>query len=412
VRAALLSIGDELLIGQVVNTNASWLGEALTAAGVDVVTVSTVGDERAEIAREITRLAALAELVVVSGGLGPTEDDLTRDAICDLLGCGMAIDAAQLARIEKRFADRGIPVNERSRLQAQVPSAVRVLANEHGSAPGLDFDLDEARVVVLPGVPSELKGIVRDSLLPVLATAGEIERTTFLVFGPTESAVADMLADLVPIVGDGVTLAYLPAPGGIRLRAMRAGRGDDVEGRYRQLVAGIRERVGEWIVSDDGSSLAEATGAALRTHGLTLATAESCTGGLIGELITDVAGSSQYYLGGVVSYANAAKIELLGVAPSIIDEHGAVSRQVAEAMAEGARARLGADIAVAVTGIAGPGGGSPEKPVGTVWIAVAEASGVEARRYTLGDERPMVRQRSAYIALDLVRRAALQRPVA
>lgn len=414
MRSAILSIGDELLIGQVVNTNAAWLGEQLTSSGVEVVAVSTIGDERAAIAAEITRMASLCDLLLVSGGLGPTEDDVTRDALCDLLACGMRTDEAQLERIERRFAERGIAMNERSRLQARVPSAARVLANNYGSAPGLDVTIGEARVVVLPGVPAELKGIVREHLLPELASSNRIDRTTFLVFGPTESALADTLVDLLPLVGDGVTLAYLPSPGGIRVRAMRLRDESDAVERYERLLSGIRERAAPWLVSDRGEALAEATGRLLRERGLTLATAESCTGGMIGELVTDVAGSSEYYRGGVVAYANEAKSNLLGVAAETIAAHGAVSREVAEAMAVGARARLAADIAVAVTGIAGPGGGTEEKPVGTVWIAVATSSGVEAKRYTLGSERAIVRQRATFIALDAVRREALalQRSVA
>jgi nicotinamide-nucleotide amidase len=411
--SSILSIGDELLIGQVVNTNATWLGERLTEHGVDVATVSTIGDVRDRIVAEIRRLAADSDLVVVSGGLGPTEDDLTRDDVCDLLECDMTIDAPQLARIERRFVERGIAMNERSRLQARVPSAARVLANNYGSAPGLEFSVGRARVIVLPGVPSELKGIVSEHLLPELAAqSGAIERTTFLVFGPTESALADMLVDLVPLAVDGVTLAYLPSPGGIRVRALRSRRDEDVDARYRQLVAGIAERAGQWIVSDRGESLPEAVGAVLIARRLTLATAESCTGGMIGEMLTDVAGSSAYYLGGAVSYANDAKSVMLGVPGELIATHGAVSAEVASAMARGVRERLGASIGVAVTGVAGPGGGSPGKPVGTVWIAVASERGVEARHHTLGNERAVVRQRASYIALEMVRREALQRPVA
>jgi nicotinamide-nucleotide amidase len=326
----------------------------------------------------------------------------------------MAYDAAQLERIERRFADGGIPMNERSRLQARVPSAARVLANNFGSAPGLDFRVGEARVIVLPGVPTELKGIVEEHLLPELAAANPIERITLLVFGPTESALADMLVDVAEFVGDGVSLAYLPSPGGIRLRAMRVRDDDEARSRYDRLVAGVRERVEGVLVSDSGESLPEALGRELRARGLTLATAESCTGGMIGELLTDVAGSSDYYLGGAVAYANDAKVAMLAVAPELIATHGAVSAEVAEAMATGARERLGADIGVAVTGIAGPGGGTPEKPVGTVWIAVSTASEVTSWHRTLGRQRDVVRQRAAYLAIELARRAAvaLQRPVA
>lgn len=414
MNATILSIGDELLIGQVLNTNAYWLGDQLTAGGVQVVAMSTVGDDRALIVGEIRRLAAMSDLLIVSGGLGPTEDDLTRDAICDLLDCDMTIDADQLARIERRFAERGLAINERSRMQARVPSGARVLSNNFGSAPGLDFDVDGARVIVLPGVPTELKGIVTEHLLPQLSSDIRIEKITFLVFGPTESELADKLADLAGFVGDGITLAFLPAPGGIRLRVMRLSDDGPARERYAHIVDGIRQRVAAWLVSDRGESMAEATGRLLRDRGLTLATAESCTGGALGKLVTDVAGSSDYYLGGIISYANAVKVEMLGVPAGLIDEHGAVSREVAEAMAAGVRARLGADIGVAITGVAGPGGGTADKPVGTVWIAIASESSVESKRLALGGERIVVRKRAANVALEMTRRAALalQRPVA
>lgn len=408
MKAALISIGDELLIGQVVNTNAAWLGGRLVECGIEVDSMSTIGDVREVIVDEIKRMAARRDLVVVSGGLGPTDDDLTRDAVCDLLNCGMQIDTQQLARIEQRFAARGYTINERSRLQALVPEAARVLPNDYGSAPGLEFVVDGARVVVLPGVPSELRGIFTEHVLPTLASdASAIDRTTILVFGPTESALADMLADLAPLVHDGVTLAYLPSTGGIRLRAMRTRSNSDTIKRHAELVEGIRTRAGKCMVSDDGSLMPEAVGRMLRERKLTVCTAESCTGGLIGKMLTDNAGSSDYYVGGVVAYSNSVKIAMLDVESELIDTHGAVSEQVARAMAEGARKRIGADIAVAVTGVAGPDGGTSEKPVGTVWIAVASGRSTNASLHNLGNERQIVRERAAYIALDMVRRAAL-----
>lgn len=409
MNAAILCIGDELLIGQVINTNASWLGERLVEAGIDVVAVSTIGDTRERIVREIDRLAAQADLVIITGGLGPTDDDLTRDAICDLLECATTIDAPQLERIERRFAEREYVVNERSRLQASVPVAARVLPNDYGSAPGLDFRYRRARVVALPGVPSELKGIVSDHVLPDLAAGvGGIAQTTLLVFGPTESALADLLIDTTANVGAGVSLAYLPSTGGIRLRIMCKGADVETMTRYASLIDGIRQRVASWLVSDDGALLPEATGRALRARGLSLVTAESCTGGLIGEMITDVAGSSEYYRGGVVAYSNALKTSMLDVDATLIERHGAVSEEVALAMADGALRRIGGDIAVSVTGIAGPDGGSAQKPVGTVWIGVASGAGSHARRYALGAERSIVRQRAAFLAIDMVRREALR----
>ncbi|MBC8145720.1 MAG: nicotinamide-nucleotide amidohydrolase family protein [bacterium] len=319
----------------------------------------------------------------------------------------MAIDEQQLKRIEARFAASGFSVNERSRLQALVPTAARVLSNDYGSAPGLEFAIDEARVIVVPGVPSELKGIITDHVLPTLTSGDSIDRKTILVFGPIESELANTLADLAPLIDAAVSLAYLPSPGGIRLRAMRIGNVPDVVKRFESLVEGIRQRVHSWIVSEDGSLMPEAVGKALREHDMKLCTAESCTGGLIGKLLTDGAGSSDYYVGGVVSYSDSVKSSMLDVPAETIAKHGAVSEQVARAMSEGARKRLGADIAVSVTGVAGPGGGSDAKPVGTVWISVATEHETRAKLFHLGRERDVIRQRAAYIALNLVRRTVL-----
>lgn len=403
--AIIISIGDELLVGQVVNTNASWLGDQLTRLGCRVLRINAIGDERGLIRREMESAAAAADLVFVSGGLGPTHDDVTRDAICDLLGCEMEMDADQLQRIEIRFADRGIDLNERSRRQALVPADCRRLPNDYGSAPGLGFTIGATRVFVLPGVPSEMKGIFTDQILPEIGVGvGDIDQTTFLVFGVTESALADALSDTIPLFDQSVTLAYLPAVGGIRLRAMRLTAGEDQRARYEKLLEIIREKAARWIIADRDETLMAVTARMLKERGLMLATAESCTGGMIGELITEIPGSSAYYLGGTVSYANSVKTELLGVPANLIEQHGAVSREVAEAMAAGVRERLGADIAVSVTGIAGPDGGTPEKPVGTVWIGISSERGTRAEQFTLGKERAYIRQRASQQAIDIVRR--------
>ncbi len=407
--ATIISIGDEILIGQVVNTNAAWLGDRLTGLGIHVDRSLAIGDRRELIRSEIEAAAAISDIVIVGGGLGPTHDDVTREAVCDILGCDMELDPGQLARIEARFVERGIAINERSRFQARVPVACRVIPNDYGSAPGLSFMLGAATVYVLPGVPSEMRGIFSDQIAPELQSrAGDIEQKTYLLAGVTESALADELMEGLALLDRDVTLAYLPSAGLIRLRVMRLGAGNDAQERYTRLLELIRSRAGRWIAGEQDEALASALGNRLKEQGLTLATAESCTGGLVGELLTDVPGSSAYYLGGVVSYANSAKIALLGVEPGLLERHGAVSREVAEAMALGARTRLGASIAVAITGIAGPDGGTPEKPVGTVWIGIASQRGVRAERYLLGRERPYIRQRAANTALEMVRQEALQ----
>jgi nicotinamide-nucleotide amidase len=405
MNVSIISIGDELLIGQVVNTNASWLGQTLTGAGFSVRSIVAIGDDHEAITTALERAAAESGIIFTSGGLGPTEDDLTRGTICRILGCDLVYDEDQLARIEKRFARAGYEVNERSRRQALVPSACRVIPNEFGSAPGLSFPLGDATVFVLPGVPSELKGIVTTRILPEIAPDAEsISRADFLVFGPTESELAHLLEEANPLLGEGISLAYLPSPGGIRLRLLAIGVAPEMLERFERIVAIIRSAVGASLVAEEDTTLQQALGRQLKEHGATIATAESCTGGMIGALLTETPGSSSYYLGGVVSYANSAKVAMLGVSERTIEEHGAVSRTTAEEMAMGARSRFGSTLAVAVTGIAGPDGGTTEKPVGTVWIAVSSERRTVAKKFTLGGDRTIVRQRAAAIALDMARR--------
>lgn len=290
-----------------------------------------------------------------------------------------------------------------------VPAKCRVIPNDYGSAPGLAFEYEGVAYYALPGVPSEMKGIMTDWILPELEPrTDDVEQRTWLAYGVTESDLADALVDTMPLLDDDdVTLAYLPSTSGIRLRLLRRVATGAVIERYRKLEAIIAEKAARWIISDRDEPLAAVVGRTLKERGLTLATAESCTGGMIGAMLTDISGSSAYYLGGAVSYANSAKSALLGVDPALIERHGAVSREVAEAMALGARNALGADIAIAVTGIAGPEGGSEEKPVGTVWIAVASERGAHAHRYLLGRERSFVRERAASTALEMARREAI-----
>lgn len=405
MNVSIVSIGDELLIGQVVNTNASWLGATLTAAGFSIRSVVAVGDSHEAIRKTLERAAAESDYVFASGGLGPTEDDLTRGTICRMLDCELVYDDDQLARITRRFNDRGYEVNERSRRQALVPAACRVLPNDFGSAPGLSFSIGESVVFVLPGVPSEMKGIVTERILPEIATAREnLSRADFLVFGPTESELAHMLDGINPLLGDGISLAYLPSPGGIRLRLLSLESGEAAVARFQELAASIRAIVAPWLVAEADTTLQEALGRLLVEKSASIATAESCTGGMIGTMLTDAPGSSRYFLGGVVSYANSAKMELLGVAPETLEQFGAVSRQTAEQMADGARRRFGSTIAISTTGIAGPDGGTAEKPVGTVWIAVSSERRTVARSFNLGGERAIVRQRASAIALDIARR--------
>ncbi len=410
-RVILISIGDELLVGQTINTNAAWLGDQLTSIGWTVDRVIVIADDEATIVNEIATAASHADAVIVSGGLGPTHDDKTRDALCRLLDCELEVDVEQLERIERRFHERGIQLNERSRRQALSPSKCRRLPNFHGSAPGLAFRHNTTPVYVLPGVPAEMRGITSDFILAELSFAsGTIERRTFLMFGITESALADLLHPLDSLLTEGITLAYLPSPGGIRVRAMLFGDDPLLRSQYDELIHGIEHLAAAFIVSDRDETLVDVVGRALGDRGQKLATVESCTGGLVGELITEVPGASNWYLGGIVSYANSVKSDIVGVSPDLIAQNGAVSETVALHMARSGRERLRADVCVAITGIAGPDGGTPEKPVGTVFIAVDSARGGVAIRCQFGAGRRNVRERAAYAALDLVRRTLLQPP--
>lgn len=404
-RAVLISIGDELLLGQTVNTNIAWLGEQLTSIGWTVVRGLVIGDDESAIVDEIRDAAERADVVIVSGGLGPTHDDRTRAAICRLLKCDLVLDVDQLARIETRFGERGINLNERSKQQAMAPSACRRLPNHYGSAPGLAFTINGRPVYALPGVPSELRGIATDFVLPELdRTGGAIDKRTFLLYGVTESDLADRLDPVRALLNDQVTLAYLPGPGGIRLRAMKSDDNPDTRERYDALIQRINELALQFIVSDRDETLVDVVGRLMKERGLVLATFESCTGGLIGELVTDVPGASAWYTGGIVAYANRIKETMIGVERGLIEEHGAVSEAVARRMAEVGRGRLGADVGVAVSGIAGPHGGTPEKPIGTVFIAVCTSSETTSIRCQFGQGRRSVRERAAFAALDLVRR--------
>lgn len=411
-QVAIISIGDEILAGQTVNTNAAWLANRLTAIGLRVSRVEVVADDRSIIAHTVSAAAEYADLVITTGGLGPTHDDRTRQAICDLLGCDMTVDSDQLARIESGFRQRGLEANERSRQQAFVPSMCRRLPNMHGNAPGLAFTIKRAQVYVLPGVPMELQGIVDEFVVPELhAAGGRIRWQTFLLFGITESALADRLSPAEANLNTSVTLACLPSPGGIRLHAMLCDGGPGDDERFQRMLDAIRSLGRDVIVADEDITLVTVVARLMRDRRWTFAAVESCTGGLLASTIVTEPGASDWFMGSLVLYANSMKVGIVGVRPEVIAKHGAVSGPVAQALAAGGRDRTGVDVAVAITGIAGPGGGTVDKPAGTVFIAVATNLGVDAFRFQLGPGRSVVRQRAIWSALDLVRRNLLGLPV-
>jgi len=410
----IVTIGDELLLGFTVDTNAAQLARELAAAGIEVVRRATVGDEADQIASAVGEALERTGAVITTGGLGPTADDRTKASIAALFGRGMRLDETILDGLRARWAARGWPgeLPAANREQAMLPEGARVLVNRHGSAPGVWLEDDRGRwVAMLPGVPREMRGMTADELLPLLgaraggAAATVIRSRTLRTTGIAESALADRLGDIARSV-DGMNVASLPGFEGTDLRITARGlAADAAEAALDAGIARLRERAGPFVYGDGADDLAAVVLDACRDRRFTIAVAESCTGGLLGGRLTAIPGSSDVVLGGVIAYSNAVKEHLLGVPPEVLAAHGAVSEPVALAMAAGVRASLGADVGVSITGVAGPGGGTAEKPVGTVWVAVDVRGRSRAVRPMIVGDRDEIRRRAAQGALDLVRRA-------
>lgn len=413
----LLTVGTELVLGLTVDTNAAELGRALAAAGVRVLRRTSVADDPDAI-REVVRAAReRAGLLVVSGGLGPTHDDLTKRAVADALGRPLRTDPSVLAHLEDLYRRRGITkMPDANRSQAEVPEGATVLPNRWGTAPGLWIADGDGRVIVLlPGVPAELRGMLEEEVLPRLkaaieaaASAGgpEVVRSRVLrTTGIAESALADLIGDPARVLPRGVTLAFLPSTDGtdLRLTAWRLPAAD-ADAALEAAAQALRPKVGAHGYGEGDADLAAVVLELLEQRGAQLAVAESCTGGLIGARLTAVPGSSRVFRGGVVAYDNDVKMHLLGVGAEVLAAHGAVSEAVAREMAEGVARALEADAALAVTGIAGPSGAAPGKPVGTVWIAASWHGEVRAFTHVLPGRREAVRRRAAQWALDHLRR--------
>ena len=416
MRVEVVTVGNELLSGRTVDTNLADLGRALEPIGAPVVYHQTVADRVDEIGGALQKALQRSDLVIVTGGLGPTPDDLTRKAVAQALGRPLALDEQVLERIRERWRSIGgsDPMPANNELQALVPRGARVLPNPVGSAPGLQIEHQDKVVFVLPGVPSEMRAILAESILPWVQGRGR-EAIRYLVFrtsGMRESVLAERLQDLGQRL-PGTAIAYLPHLGGVDLR-IRLPEGD--EARHESLRAEARrivdERLGPYVYEEGQRSLVEVVGDLLRTRGYRIAVAESCTGGLLAARFTDMAGSSDFFERGFVSYSNLSKTELLGVPASLIEQHGAVSEPVARALARGAIEHSDAVVGVGITGIAGPSGGTPEKPVGTVHVAVASPEGERHRLYRFGGDRVGNRERSVFAALDLLRRLLVGIPEA
>lgn len=407
MRAAIVAVGSELLGSDRLDTNSLRLTRALRRHGVELARKAVVGDDEAEIGTEIDRALAVCDLVLVTGGLGPTADDVTREAVAETLGLRLEHDPEILADIEAKFRSFGMKMPAVNRQQADVPEGARVLPNARGTAPGLVLEHEGSTLFLFPGVPVELDHLMETALVPWLEGrlgSTVLESRYLKVACVGESALEERIAPFYDEFGRH-DLTVLSSPGEITLGVTQRGEEDERRAGLRRRVERLRELLGD-VVFGEGreASLEEEVGRLLRAAGRTLVTAESCTGGLISERLTRVPGSSEFYFGGAVTYADRLKVELLGVDPASIADHGAVSEPVAREMASGARRALDADYAVAVTGVAGPSGGSEEKPVGTVHIAVEGPEGARHRRLKLPGDRSRVRQLTSQWALDMVRR--------
>lgn len=412
--AEIISVGTELLLGEIVDTNAAFLSRCFADLGVDVYHRSTVGDNRVRLGAALRQALGRSDIVTLSGGLGPTEDDLTREVVAEVTGRPIVLHPRAMEYIEAYFQRTGRTMSANNRRQALFPDGAEALLNGVGTAPGVWLEHEGKLIICLPGPPVELEPMMRESVIPRLRERiKQVDRsvlhTRVLRFvGIPESVLAEMLADLIASQTDP-TLAIYAGQGEVRLRlATRAESAEEAEARFRPIEEDVAARAGEHLYGRDDDSLPGVLGRLLLERGATLATAESCTGGLIAHQITEIPGCSRWFRGGVVAYHNDVKAGVVNVPDHLLEEHGAVSRPVAEALAQGVRERLQATFGIGVTGIAGPDGGSDEKPVGTVYIAWAGPGRLDVERFCFRVGRTVFKQRTAKTALDGLRRRLLQ----
>ena len=409
-RAAILSTGDELITGKVIDTNSAFIADRLFSMGIKVAAVLKVGDDREALLWAMREAADLGEIIIGTGGLGPTEDDLTSEVVAKFLGCPLVQNEEIAAALRKRFEARRIPWTANNLKQALFPQGAEILPNPLGTAPGFRVSLGENKTLSwLSGVPQEMTAMFDQTVMPwIVAMRGgqdQIFSQAFKVYGLTESK----LDDLVKPIGlePGIKLSFRAHYPDLTLRVTVAGASEE-QPRFIETCKRIRQILGSHIYAEGDTTLEQRVGQLLSERHRTLALAESCTGGLISHRITGIAGSSAYYLGGVTSYANDVKVKLLGVTPATLEKYGAVSQETALEMSHGIRERIGADFGLSVTGIAGPGGGTPEKPVGTVWISIAQAKNHEAKLFQFHGDRERIVLGTSQAALNWLRLALLE----
>jgi nicotinamide-nucleotide amidase len=414
LKSSLLTIGDEILIGQIVDTNSVFMSKQLGEIGISVSEMRSVGDTRKAIIDALDSLLPACDLLLITGGLGPTKDDITKHTLAEYFGArSMVMHEPTLHHVTELLGKRGIAMIDANRAQALVPDVCEVLLNLSGTAPGMWFERDEKVVVSMPGVPFEMEYLMANEVIPRLQkrfALGKVFHKNIITAGLPESTLANTIAGWELALPEHLKLAYLPSYAGVRLRlsCYNADAHPDIESDVCARITQLRTLIADHIVGFDSDTLESVVASLLAERCATLATAESCTGGRIAALLTAQAGASRYFKGSVVAYANEVKIAALGVCAGDIAQQGAVCQTVAEQMAQGAQRLLGADYAVATTGIAGPTGGTPQKPVGTVWTAIATPHGLRSQLLCMGGDRERIIARAAYSVLNLLRKAMLE----
>jgi len=396
----IITIGDELLIGQVVDTNSAWISSKMSNAGFDVTYITSIKDRKEAIYNAVEDGFERADILLLTGGNGPTKDDITKNTLCKFFDEELIFDNEVLKNIEAQFKEKNIEINELTRNQAYVPQKSTVIQNRVGTAPILWFEKDGKILISMPGVPFEMRWAMNEEIIPRLTKRFQTKRflkEVFYTHGITESGLAIHLNNFEEQLPSEFGLAYLPGGGVIRLRL--SVKGDEHADEMNKQANKLKTLLGDYLLAESDDPLQQILGNTLKDNGMTISLAESCSGGYIAHLLTNIAGSSAYFLGGVVSYSNSAKMNLLNVKQTTLDTHGAVSQQAVEEMAKGAIDAFGSDCAIAVSGIAGPDGGTEEKPVGTVWICTICKNKMVSREYSFGKSRENNKRRSAVMAM-------------
>jgi nicotinamide-nucleotide amidase len=410
MQAEIITIGDEILIGQIVDTNSAWMGQQLNDVGIKVHQITSVSDNREHILLALNEARQRVQIVLITGGLGPTKDDITKKTLCEYFNVDLTFNTEVYKDIEHLFSIRGREVTPINRKQAEVPSNCIPLQNRVGTAPGMWFDDKGCLFISMPGVPYEMEYLMKNEVIPRLKQKFKtpfILHRTLLTQGIGESFLSEKIADFEDALPTGFKLAYLPSPGMVRLRLTASGEESHIRETMSKLSAELEEQIKDYLYGYDEDSIEEILGKLLQEKNLTISTAESCTGGYIAHLLTSVPGSSAYYMGSTVTYSYKSKSDILGIPVELINTHGAVSEEVVIAMAEGVRKKFGTDCSIATSGIAGPAGGTPEKPVGLVWIGICTPTRTFARKVMLGNDRLRTIKVAAGTSINMLRKALL-----